>query len=164
MDWGFANDPTTAVECYVHDRKLYIRREAGKVGLELDDTGKFITDRIPGINKHVIRADCARPESISHVRSSKKQEGFVSLPRIEGCKKWPGSVEDGIEHMRTYEEIVVHPDCKETLSEFRMYQYKIHRQSGDILPDIVDKFNHYIDAIRYALGPLIKNNNTFFIG
>jgi len=164
MDWGFANDPTTAVQCYVNDGILYIRREAGKIGLELDDTGKFITDRIPNINKHVIRADCARPESISHVRGNKKQDGFLPLPKIEGCKKWPGSVEDGIEHMRTYDNIVIHPSCIETLIEFRKYSYKIHRQSGDILPDIVDKFNHYIDAIRYALGPLIKNNNTFFIG
>lgn len=164
MDWGFANDPTTAVECYVHDRKLYIRREAGKVGLELDDTGKFITDRIPSIDKYVIRADCARPESISHVKKNKTADGFVQLPRITKCDKWPGSVEDGIEHMRSYEEIVIHPDCKETLNEFRMYQYKIHKQSGDILPDIVDAFNHYIDAIRYALGPLIKAPKTFFAG
>ena len=164
MDWGFANDPTTAVECYVVNRVLYIRREAGKVGLELDDTGKYVSDRIPNIEKNVIRADCARPESISHVKKNKKEEGFVSLPRITGCKKWSGSVEDGIEHMRSYESIVIHPDCKETLTEFRKYSYKIHKQSGDILPDIVDAFNHYIDAIRYALGPLIKAPKTFFAG
>ena len=156
MDWGFANDPTTAVRCYVNDNKLYIRHECGKVGLELDHTAKFITDRIPDADKYVIRADCARPESISHVRRY--------LPKIEACKKWSGSVEDGIEHMRSYDEIVIHPDCIETLNEFRKYSYKIHKQSGDILPDIVDDFNHYIDAIRYALGPLIKNTNTFFIG
>jgi phage terminase large subunit len=28
--------------------------------------------------------------------------------------------------------------------------------TGDVLTDIVDKNNHYIDATRYALGPLIK--------
>jgi phage terminase large subunit len=31
------------------------------------------------------------------------------------------------------------------------YSYKIDRLSGDVLPVIVDKYNHYIDAIRYAL-------------
>jgi phage terminase large subunit len=156
LDWGFANDPTTAVRCYVNDNKLYVRYECGKIGLELNDTGGYISDRIPDAEKYVIRADCARPESISHVRRW--------LPKMEACKKWPGSVEDGVEHMRSYEEIIIHPSCTETLNEFRKYSYKIHKQSGDILPDIVDKFNHYIDAIRYALGPLIKNTNTFFIG
>ena len=156
LDWGFANDPTTAVRCYVNNNILYIRHECGKVGLELDNTAKYITDNIPDADKYVIRADCARPESISHVRRY--------LPKIEACKKWPGSVEDGIEHMRSYDEIIIHPDCSETLREFRKYSYKIHRQTGDILPDIVDDWNHYIDAIRYALGPLIKNTNTFFIG
>jgi phage terminase large subunit len=156
LDWGFANDPTTAVRCYVNDRKLYIRHECGKVGLELDDTAKYITDNIPSAEKYVIRADCARPESISHVRRK--------LPKIEACKKWPGSVEDGVEHMRSYDEIIIHPECTATLKEFTKYSYKIHKQTGDILPDIVDDWNHYIDAIRYALGPLIKNTNTFFIG
>tara|TARA_R110000744_G_scaffold380393_1_gene501050 strand:- start:1224 stop:2444 length:1221 start_codon:yes stop_codon:yes gene_type:complete len=164
LDWGFANDPTTAVECYVNNRILYIRRDAGQVGLDLDDTGKFIADRIPRIEQHVIRADCARPESISHVMKGAKTEKITPLPKMIGCKKWPGSIEDGIAHMRSYDEIAIHPSCIETLNEFRKYSYKIHKQSGDILPDIVDDWNHYIDAIRYALGPLIKNTNTFFIG
>ncbi len=149
LDWGFSQDPTVAVETYVHNEILYIYREAGKVGLELDDTADYIEERIPGIGRHVIRADCARPESINHV--AKK-----GMPRIEGVEKWSGSVEDGIAHMRSYKKIVVHCDCVETIQEFRLYAYKIHKQTGDILPDIVDKHNHYIDAIRYALAPLIK--------
>jgi phage terminase large subunit len=32
----------------------------------------------------------------------------------------------------------------------------VDKLSGDILPDIVDSNNHCIDALRYALGPLIK--------
>ena len=164
LDWGFANDPTTAVECYVDNEVLYIRREAGKVGLELDDTGKYIVDRIPSIDKHIIRADCARPESISHVKKRDTTGKRTPLPKIIGCVKWSGSVEDGIEHMRSYEQIVIHPSCVETLNEFRKYSYKINKQSGDIMPVIVDDFNHYIDAIRYALGPLIKAPKAFFVG
>jgi phage terminase large subunit len=58
--------------------------------------------------------------------------------------------------MRSLDEIVVHPDCIGTLEEMRKYSYKVHKQTGDILPDIEDKFNHYVDAIRYALNPLIQ--------
>ena len=150
-DWGFANDPTVAVKVWVHDECLWVEHEGGKVGLELDDTGPFLRERIPGIEKHVVRADCARPESISHVR--RRQDG---LPRIESAPKWSGSVDDGIAHLRSYKRIIIHPRCHETAKEARMYSYKVDRITGDIKPDVEDAHNHYIDAIRYALAPLIR--------
>lgn len=149
MDFGFAQDPTTAVECYVKDRILYISAECGKVGLELDDTSDFVKKGVKGIEKYVVRADSARPESISYLRRH-------GIPRMESVKKWPGSVEDGVEFMRSFDEIIINPKCTETLQEFRQYSYKVHKQTGDILPDIEDNWNHYIDAIRYALCPLIQ--------
>jgi phage terminase large subunit len=156
LDFGFAQDPTAAVKCWVHADCLWIEHEAGKVGLELDDTADFVADRVPGIDKHKIRADCARPESISYL--SRK-----GLPRIESVTKWPGSVEDGISHMRSYREVVIHSRCKETIKEFRMYSYKVDRLSGDILTTVVDKWNHYIDAIRYALNEMIKGKGPLKI-
>jgi len=149
MDFGFAQDPTTAGEQWVHEDTLYIRREAAKVGLELDDTAAFISKCIPGIEKHTIRADSARPESISYLRRH-------GLPRIEGVKKWAGSVEDGVEFIKSFKRVVIHPDCPQTAREFRLYSYKVDRLSGDILPVIVDANNHHIDQLRYALVPLMK--------
>ena len=80
---------------------------------------------------------------------------------MEGVKKWQGSVEDGIEHIKSYGKVYIHPRCKETLNEFRLYCYKTDRLSGDVLPQIVDAHNHYIDALRYALTPLIKKRGDF---
>ena len=148
-DHGFASDPFAAVKCWVHDERLWIEYEAGRVGLELDETAAFVTERIPDIERHVIRADSARPECNSYLRRH-------GLPRIESVKKWPGSVEDGIAHLRSYREIVIHPRCKQTIHEASMYSYKVDRLSGDVLPDVVDAFNHYIDALRYALVPLMR--------
>ena len=71
-------------------------------------------------------------------------------------KKWPGSVEDGIAHMKSYDKIVIHPDCPETAREFRLYSYKVDRLSGDVLTTIMDANNHFIDSGRYAIAPLIK--------
>ena len=149
LDFGFANDPTAANKCWIHDDRLWVEHEANKVELELDETAEFVKKCIPGIEKYVIRADSARPESISYL----KRKG---LPRIEGVEKWPGSVEDGIQHLRAYKEIVIHPRCKETIRETRLYSYKVDRQTGDVLPEVVDAHNHHIDDIRYALAPLIK--------
>lgn len=156
LDFGFAQDPTAAVVCWVHDERLWIQHEAGKVGLEMDDTARFIEQRIPEFGKSVIRADSARPESISYL----KRHG---LPMIEGVTKWSGSVEDGISHMRSYKEIVVHPRCKEVQKEMRMYSYKVDRLTGDITTKLVDDNNHYIDAIRYALNPMIKGKGPMRI-
>lgn len=38
----------------------------------------------------------------------------------------------------------------------KYYSYKVDKRSGDVLPDILDANNHYIDALRYAVGPMIK--------
>lgn len=156
IDWGFSQDPTAGVKCWVGDNRLWIEYEAGKVGLENDDIAKFMIERLPGIEKYVVRSDSARPETISHVKSKGASGTRPNLPRIEGVEKWKGSVEDGISHLRSYNEIIIHPRCKEWLNEARLYSYKVDRLTGDVLPDIVDKHNHYMDATRYALGPLIK--------
>ena len=153
IDFGFANDPTTANKCWIHKDALYIEHEANKVGLELDDTAEYVESRIPGISKHVIRADSARPESISYLKRN-------GLPRITGVSKWQGSVEDGIQHLRSYKEIVIHPRCKETIREARLYSHKVDRHTGDVLPKVVDAHNHHWDGIRYALEPMIARKSS----
>lgn len=149
LDWGFANDPTAAVRCYVWDDKLFISHEAGKVGLELDDTPDFITKRIPDFEKWETRADNARPESIRYVNRH-------GLPRVKACDKGKGSVEDGIAHIKSYQRVTIHPRCSETIREFRTYSYKVDRLSGAVKPEPQDADNHYIDALRYSLEPLMK--------
>jgi phage terminase large subunit len=153
LDWGFANDPTAAVRAYLVDDTLYVRSEVGGVGVELDDTPKLVKNGIMNAEQYVIRADNARPESISYC----KRHG---LPMIRAVDKWPGSVEDGIAWLRSLNGIVIHPDCRETAQEARLYQYKVHKQTDEILPQVLDKNNHYIDAIRYACAPIIRNTTS----
>jgi len=155
LDFGFAQDPSAGVKCWVKDETLYVEYEAGKIGLELDQTAQFMIERIPSFHKLPVRADSARPESISYLRRK-------GLPKIQPVKKWPGSVEDGVSHLRSYDEIVIHPRCKQVIDECRLYSYKTDKKTGDILDTIIDDNNHYIDAIRYALGPLIKQQQIIF--
>lgn len=150
LDWGFAQDPTAIIRCYIRDRDLYIDYEDGGTQIELDETYRII-DSIPESKRYTIRADCARPESISLV----KRQGY----KIEAAPKWAGSVQDGIEFIRSFRKIHIHTRCRETASEFAKYSYKVDRLTGDILPAVVDKWDHYLDALRYGLAPLIKNRN-----
>lgn len=164
LDFGFSADPTAAVRCWISpdESELYIDKEAGKVALELDDTAKFLKERIPGIDRQLVIADSARPESISHLSKAKTPNGMPKadyLQQIEGAVKGPGSVEDGIDHLKTY-KIIVHPACQEMQNEFKRYSFKVDRLTGVITRTIVDKYNHYIDALRYAVEKVMKSKGA----
>lgn len=143
-DWGFAIDPTVLVRCFVEGRKLYVDREAWQVGCEIDRTPALF-DTIEGSRKWLIRADSARPETVSYM----KRQGFRMTEAIKG----KGSIEDGIEFLRSF-DIIVHPRCKKVAEELTLYSYKVDPQTDEILPFLEDKNNHTIDALRYALEEL----------
>jgi len=146
-DWGYAQDPTTLVRCWIHDARLYIEHEAYRIGCEIDQIPALF-DTVPGSREHTIRADSARPETISYLR----RQGF----RIVGAKKGKGSVEDGVAHLRSYEKIVIHPRCTHTAEEARLWSFKVDKLSGDILPKLEKRHDHCWDAVRYALEPVIR--------
>ena len=147
LDWGYSQDPTALIRAWIHDECLWISNEAGGTGIELDD----VINHVPcdDWNKFVTRADSAQPAMISHVRR-------MGMSKIEGSKKGKGSVEDGIQFIRSFKKVYIHPRCRNTLNEFNTYSWKTDRQSGDILDTPVDANNHWIDALRYALEPIMK--------
>lgn len=142
-DWGFAQDPTTLLRCWVDHgkREIYVDHEHYQVKLEIDDT-PAAWEAVPGSQKWEIRADSARPETISYMN----RHGY----RVRPAKKGPGSLEEGVNFLRSY-TIVVHSRCKRLISELGLYSYKIDKHTGDVLPLLVDKHNHCIDSLRYAL-------------
>lgn len=162
-DWGFANDPTVLMKLWININKdapvgyrnrLMIEKESWGLHIELDDIApKWVRD-IPECIGAVIRADCSRPETISHV--SNFPIGGRHHLNVEPALKWSGSVEDGIAYFRSFEQIVIHPSCEHQVDEARLYKYKVDKITQDVLNDIVDKHNHCWDADRYALQPAIS--------
>ena len=157
MDFGFSTDPTAMVEVYIEElpvgrRNIYINREYGKVGLEITDTPAAMEQSFPMAKRARWYADCARPETISHIKHS----GFDIHP----CTKWPGSVEDGVTWLRGCDSIIIHERCKEMQNEAAMYSYKVDKLTGNVLTDIVDAFNHYWDAVRYSLNDHIVQRGS----
>lgn len=164
-DWGFAADASVLTRCFIENNCLFIDYEAYGVGVEMEELPKLF-DTIPDSRKWKIRADSARPETISYVA----RHGFKCV----AVKKWKGSIEDGIEYMRSFEKIYIHPRCKHTIEEFKYYSYKKDRVSGDILPIIVDAWNHclakgtLIDTIKgqkkienIKVGDLVLTRNGY---
>ena len=164
LDFGFANDPNACVRFYITNEKdgdhLWITHEAFGFGVELDDLPAFMAgpvdlksggrsqdgerswEGVPGVFKWPIKADGSRPETISYLR----RKGF----NVDAAEKWPGSVEDGVAHLKRYRKIHIHQRCKNVAREARLYSYKVDQKSGDVLPEIKDLHNHGWDAIRYG--------------
>ena len=166
-DFGFAQDPNTLIRMFIMDekvedrpkpvRRLYISGEAYGVGVDLDDMPDFY-DTVAGSRDWPIKADSARPETISHL----KRRGF----NISAAAKWDGSVKDGIAHLRSYHEIIISPECPKTAWEAHAYRYKVDPKVVDaqgqplVLPIVVDKHNHCWDGTRYGLDGEIQRSGA----
>ena len=133
-DWGFANDPTVLVLCYVWGRTLYIRAERWKLKLEIDNTPSFWVGSDPrgpeesrwknplgfdGIEdpfnpgsrvalRNRVIADSARPEIISYLN----KRDF----KVLASKKGPGSVVEGVEFIKSF-DVVIHPSAQHVIDE-----------------------------------------------
>mgnify|MGYP001407142964 FL=1 len=159
-DWGFANDPTALIRCFIVGNDLYIDHEACGTGVEFEEIPQLF-DTIPGSRDNLIIADSARPETISYV----KRQGFI----IRACRKSAGAqvkttkigfVRDGISFLRKFDKIHIHSRCKHTRDEFDHYSFKTDKKTGEVLPILLDSFNHCIDSLRYALEELIQSTET----
>lgn len=132
-DWGFSIDPTCLVRCFIKGKTLYVDYEAWEVGVEIDKTPELFR-RIPQSARWPIRADSARPETISYM----KRHGF---PLISEAVKGANSVEDGIEFLRSF-DIVIHERCPRTADELARYSWKVDPLTDEVLPILADKDNH----------------------
>ena len=152
-DFGFARDPSTLVRCFIIDNRLYIDYEAYGVGVEIDELPDLYRS-VPLSEKWPIKGDAARPETISYL----SRNGFD----IEAADKWQGSIEEGINFLKSFDKIIIDPRCTHTADEFRLYSYKTDRLTGEVLPIVLDKNNHVIDGLRYGLVDYIKANGYGF--
>jgi phage terminase large subunit len=142
IDWGYAADPTGAVQCWLLDEHtLYIDQEVYEHNIPMDQLPATLS-AIKRLKDHPAYADSSRPETIDFVR----RRGF---PKLQAARKGPGSVQDGISQLQGY-DIVVHPDCKNLIHELREYSWK-KNSDGVIQSEPVDANNHLIDALRYAV-------------
>lgn len=148
-DFGYSSDDLAMTRSWIHDDCLWIEYEAGGVGIELDDIAATAA-QIPDFHKYDCYWDSAQPAMISHIQRK-------GLPRSKGVKKHQGSIIDGIQFIRSFRRIYVHPRCKKTLDEMMNYSWKQDRTTNQILDVPVDAFNHYCDSLRYGLDSVMRH-------
>lgn len=163
LDFGY-NDPTVAIRCYLIDNILYITHEAYKRQILPGEIANLIGD-LPDIKdfRFTIYGDSSRPDLINdlyfksgfkNVRSVKKSTKNQDNLDKQKAKSY---VRAGIDFMKRF-KIVIHPRCVETIKEFQNYSWKVEKDANDkekIIDELIDDWNHCIDALRYALADLI---------
>lgn len=150
-DWGFSVDPTALVRMWIVGNSLYIEMERVGTHWSNDEIERNLRGLLLDPVSRV-RADSARPEIISELRS----RGVA----IEAADKWEGSVRDGIAHILAFDRIVINPSCTHAIQEARLYRYQADPRTGDPTPKIADAHNHVWDAVRYALSPMIRQRRV----
>ncbi len=150
-DWGFSNDPTVLGRMFIKDKTLFIDHEFYAVGVEISEL-EAAFDSVPESRKWKITGDSERPDTISFMQ----KKGFP----IVGAKKGKGSVEDGIQFLRSFEKIVIHPRCPKAKDNFANYRFKRDKITNEILPIPAEGSDHWPDTARYALEDYTKSKNV----
>jgi phage terminase large subunit len=140
LDFGFSSDPAAYGKSH-YDRMrgiIYIFEEVYQRGL----TNPELADAIrPYSGNERVICDSAEPKSIQELVNC----GINAYPAAKG----KDSVNFGIQWLQQ-QTIIIDKECINTQNEFRQYHWKEDR-SGNSIRQPVDKNNHSIDQLRYAL-------------
>lgn len=142
LDYGYSNDPTAFIAAAVdpQERRLYVFDEYYRTRMVNSEIAAMIRDK--GYQKERIRADAAEPKSNEELRRA-------GISRVQAAKKGKDSILHGIAVLQEY-RMIVHPVCKATIAELSSYCWD-KDEEGRGINRPVDKNNHLMDALRYAM-------------
>lgn len=140
LDFGYSNDPTAYVKVYYHraTKTIYVYREYANKGVTNE---QIANDIKPLLGVDTVICDSAEPKSIAELNSY----GISAA----GAKKGKDSVLHGIQWLRK-NTIVVDKSCQNMINNFKQYHW-LKDRSGNVLNKPVDRWNDFIDALRYSL-------------
>lgn len=148
IDFGWYPDPLAWTKmCYQPSTlTLYIFDEYVVNKKSNSDVWKYLQETKGVKGDDLITADSAEPKSIGDFQS------YGSLMRP--AKKGPDSVDYSMKWLGSLAKIIIDPKrCPKSAEEFTTYEYQ-QDKDGEYISGYVDKDNHCIDSVRYALNPI----------
>jgi phage terminase large subunit len=139
LDWGFTNDPTSLIEVYRYESKIYVNELLYQTQL----TNSDIVAKLKAFQVNTsqcIVADSAEPKSIQDLTNA----GYY----VEAARKGPDSIKASIDRLQQY-DIVVTKNSLNLIKELRQYKWAKDRE-GKALNAPEDVMNHAIDCLRYV--------------
>ncbi len=142
MDVGFSVDETALIEVAIDKKRkiIWLKEHYYKSGLSTTQIYE-LNRRYAGSGLTVM--DNSEPRLLSEIKS----KGLNVIPTI----KKKGSILAGISLMQDY-QIIIDNDSVNLIREFNNYTWKLN----GAIP--IDKFNHAIDASRYAIQYLLTRS------
>jgi phage terminase large subunit len=140
MDFGYTNDPTCISKIYLHDTNLYCEEVLYRTGMTNRDIHNELLSLGVG-RRDEIFADSAEPKTIDELY----RYGWNIKPSTKGRD----SINIGIDMLKRY-TIHVNKKSLNAIKEFRNYKWK-EDKNGNILNQPEDRFNHFIDSLRYGI-------------
>jgi len=148
LDFGFTHDPTAFVKAIVQDHDIYVYDGFYKQGLLNEPMARMIA-RHGGIGSKIY-ADSAEPRTIAELNSR-------GLKNVVPVGKGRDSNTQRYEFMKNY-HYHIHPSVHWLDEEMQTKVYKKEKKSGKLLNEPEDGDDHLIQALGYALEPIIFTN------
>lgn len=143
QDYGFSNDPTTLVQTNIdkENKLIYIKLCFYQPKLTTSDIATLNTKFA---NRDLIVGDSAEPRLISELTRNNN---------IVAAIKGQGSITYGISLLQDY-DLIIDEESTDLIKELNNYCWLEKKSQTPI-----DKFNHAIDALRYAVSYQLQNPN-----
>lgn len=133
LDFGYTNDPTSAIEIYNYNGQRIVNELVYRTGMVNSDIANLLPNSV------TIYADSSEPKSIEEIRRFGKM--------IKGVTKGVDSIRFGIDIMQRQEYLVT-SQSQNLIKELRSYCWDVAKD-GTRRNVPIDHFNHAIDALRY---------------
>ena len=147
MDLGWIDKSAIIDSLYDKDNHtIYVFNEFYKSGCQLSELATAIQRM--NLSKTKLYVDAAEPRSIQFF----KGEGINAVP----CSKGKDSVKAGLMFLQD-NLLVVHPSCRNFITELENFSYKKSKQTGEWTEDTTHEWSHAIDACRYAYSDIYTN-------
>jgi len=143
QDYGFSNDPTTLVQTNIdkENKLIYVKLCFYQPKLT---TSEIATLNSKFANRDLIVGDSAEPRLISELTRNNN---------IVAAIKGQGSITYGISLLQDY-DLIIDEESTDLIKELNNYCWLEKKSQTP-----VDKFNHAIDALRYAVSYQLQNPN-----
>jgi phage terminase large subunit len=149
LDFGFSDDPAAVIRLHLDKlhNKIYVFKELYERGL----TNSLLAAEAKKIVfGERVTCDCSEPKSIQEL----KGYGINAVGALKGAD----SVNFGIQWIQGY-EIIVDSHCQNFKNEITTYQWRKDKD-GNSIKQPIDKNNHLMDAMRYALENDMRNKRV----
>lgn len=144
LDFGYTNDPTAIVAIYYYNGGYILDEITFQKGL----SNKQIADILKNHDTALVIADSAEPKSIDEIASY-----GIS---ISGAIKGKDSIVHGVALVQA-QRMSMTKRSVNIIKEYRNYLW-LTDKNGKILNEPDGGFDHSMDALRYGLVSLVKDN------